>query len=185
VYYILKSHYPVDRNDGYYFIEDGLDFEGVHSWASGEEFTLGSPNPIEINLTSIAGYNGRPPQMHDAYMLLMDLRLTAALKNRNCSNLRFYSAILIDAVNKRQFLYEAVNIIGLEQIVELSASSGENLDGQARYDTHFDSLILKKTDELLPDIFRLAESSGTIIVSQKLKEAIEAIALEDIYFIEC
>src|SRR5262245_57729555 len=111
MYYVLGCEYPVDDNGGHYFIEDGLEFDGIDSWAMGRVFAKPPPNPIVLNLIPVEGYQGVPPEMHDAFMLLMSNRMVNVLKRAGVDNLDTYPAILRDEVNTREFSYQAVNIL--------------------------------------------------------------------------
>jgi hypothetical protein len=175
MYFQLGYDYPMDEEDGHYMLEDGVDFEGVKSWALGRPFTSPQlPDPINLNLVAIGEFKGEPPEMFDEYMCLMSAKMIDVLKKSGVDNLETYPAKLVDSTNERAYDYFAVNIIGMVAAADLGKSDWENLDGEAKIDTAFTSLVVKpETARGLP-IFRLAESTGTILVHERIKSALEA-----------
>lgn len=182
MYYVLAHDYPVDENGGYYFIEDGLEFEGVGSWALGRPFSQPPPRPILVNLVPIEGFTGEPPEMKDGYMLLMSNRLVDTLKEAGVDNIDCYPAILRDEVNDREFNYQAVNILGLLQVADLGKSEWENHDGEAKLDTHFERLVVDEKEALGQYMFRMAEDTGSILVSDRIKQALEKAGVKGLLF---
>jgi hypothetical protein len=174
MYYRLGYTYPKDDDGGYYMVEDGVDFDGVSSWALGRRFEAALPDPIQISLVPVSGFTGDPPDMFDEYMCLMSTRMIETLIATGASNLDAYRAVLRDEENGRQFDYHAVNIIGLVAASDLAKSEWENLDGPARLDTHFHSLVIDETKARGELIFRLAEDSSAIIVHDRVRTALEA-----------
>lgn len=174
MYYRLGYEYPVDEDGGYYMIEDGVDFDGVHSWALGQPFTATLPNPIELDLVPVSGFKGEPPDMFDGYMCLMSQLMIDAIVATGADNIDTYPAKLTDHKNGRQFDYRAVNIIGLIAAADLPKSQWENLDGEPRLDTHFTELVVDPAKTRGLGIFRMAEDTVSIIVHERLKAALQA-----------
>jgi hypothetical protein len=174
MYFKLGYDYPMDDDGGYYLPKDGLDFEGIESWALGRPFDKPPPDPIRIELVPIADFTGEPAPMFDRYMCLMREELVGALRRSGVDNIDTYPAILSDSVHDRQFRYLAVNILGLIAAADLGKSQWSNFDGAARLDTHFESLAVDPDKARGQLLFRLAEDTGTIVVHAKVKQAVES-----------
>jgi len=182
MYYVLNYIYPRDEDDRTYMIEDGIDFEGVRSWALGEPFTSPLPNPITLELVPIDDFQGNPPEMFDGYICLMSTRMVKVIQTAGADNLDVYPAILEDKVNNRHFDYQAVNIVGLMAVADLQKSIWENLDGEAKFDTHFSETVIDASKARGQLIFRMAESTDTIIIHERVKEALETAGFETLRF---
>lgn len=182
MYFKLRYEYPMDEEGGYYVPSDGVDFDGIESWALGRPFTQPPPDPIRIDLVPVEGFTGEPASMFDRYMCLMNEPMVTALRGCGVDNLDSYPALLVDAVNAREFHYFAVNIIGLVAAADLGPSQWSNFDGAARIDTHFDSLALDPAKARGQLMFRLAEDTGTIIVHAKVKQALESAGIPMLTF---
>jgi hypothetical protein len=174
MYYRLAYSYPIDEDGGYYMVEDGVDFDGVRSWALGRRFDAGLPNPITLELVPVGGFTGEPPDMFDGYMCLMSTAMVRAITAIGVDNLDAYPAVLQDRQHDRQFDYCAVNIIGLVGAADLARSDWKNLDGPPVLDTHFDTLAVDEARARGHLVFRLAEDSSAIIVHEKVKAALDA-----------
>ncbi len=172
MYFTLDHDYPMDDDDGYYMAEDGIDFDGVDSWALGRRFTRPPPDPIQIALVPVKDFTGEPSPMFDGYMCLMNEAMVTALRGCGVDNLDVYRAVLTDHVNAREFRYFAVNILELVAAADLRKSQFSSFDGDVRLDTHFDSLVLDPAKAGARLMFRLAEDTGTIVVHEKVKQAL-------------
>ncbi len=184
MYFQLGYDYPKDEQDGHYMIEDGIDFDGVKSWALGKPFNAQLPNPISVTLAPIGGFSGKPPEMFDEYMCLMSAKMIDVLKKSGVDNIEVFPAKLVDGPNSRTFDYFAVNIIGMVAAADLGKSEWENLDGEPKIDTAFTTLVVNPDKARGLPIFRLAESTGTILVHERIKSALEASGLETLRFSE-
>jgi len=184
MYFKLRYDIPTDEEGGYYMPEDGLDFEGVESWALGRVFTKAPPDPIWIGLLPVADFTGEPSAMFDRYMCLMNEPMVEALRRGGVDNIDTYPAILHDSVNGRQFRYLAVNILGLVAAADLSKSRWRNFDGAARLDTHFETLVVDPDSARGQLMFRLAEDTGTIIVHANIKQALESAGIPGLKFVQ-
>ncbi len=182
MYFKLDHDYPMDDNGGYYMPEDGIDFDGVESWALGRPFERPPPDPIRIELVPVSGFSGEPAPMFDGYMCLMSEPMVAALRQCGVDNIDTYPALLVDSVNDRQFRYLAVNILGLVAAADLTQSEWSNFDGAPRLDTHFDTLVVDPAKARGHLIFRLAEDTGSIIVHAKVKQALETAGIPMLLF---
>ncbi len=183
MYFKLRSDYPMDDDGGYYMPEDGIDFDGVASWALGRRFTRPPPDPIRIALVPIQGFTGEPPPMFDRYMCLMNEDMVTALRGCGVDNLDVYRAVLVDDVNAREFRYFAVNILELVAAADLGKSRWSSFDGDARLDTHFESLALDPAKAGGRLMFRLAEDTAAIVVHEKVKQALETAGIPNLRFL--
>lgn len=182
MYYRLGYTYPTDEDGGYYMIEDGVDFDGVRSWALGQPFTANLPNPIPLELVPVNDFQGEPPDMFDGYMCVMSAPMVEALLATGADNVDAYPTQLTDNANGRQFDYRAVNLIGLIAAADLAKSEWENLDGEPKLDTHFADLAIDAGKARGQLIFRLAEDTGSIIIHERVKAALEARGLKTLTY---
>lgn len=183
MFYRLGYEYPIDADGGHYTIEDGVDFEGVRSWSLGCRFTHAVlPSPIELDLVPVGGFSGSPPDMLDGNMCLMSEVMASTLFTAGVDNLDCYPATLFDRVNQRRFDYHAVNILGLVKAADLDRSDWSSFDADARMDTHFAQLRVDPGKASALAIFRLAEDTGTIVVVERVKQALEARGLGTLTF---
>jgi hypothetical protein len=182
MYFKLGYDYPMDDDGGYYMPRDGLDFEGIESWALGRAFAKAPPDPIRIDLVPVQDFTGAPAAMFDRYMCLMSEPMVDVLRRAGVDNIDTYPAILQDSANEREFRYFAVNILGLVAAADLSKSQWTNFDGAPRLDTHFETLAVDPAKARGHLMFRLAEDTGTIIVHAKIKQALESAGIPGLRF---
>lgn len=183
MYFRLRCEYPKDDDGGYYMAKDGIDFEGVKSWALGAKFSQPPPDPIRVELIPVEGYTGEPASMFDEYMCLMRKEMVAALLGCGVDNLDVYSAVLFDANRPAKFEYFAVNIIGLVAAADLRKSEWTNYDGEPRIDTQFDTLVIDRDKARGLMMFRLAEDTAVIVVHERVKRALEAATIPLLRFL--
>jgi hypothetical protein len=178
IYYKFDSTFPMTDDDTYFDIDDGLDFEGIKSWALGAYFTAIPPNPIMVSITRIGESkdpNLIPIPFNDANMCLASPEVVNALKSVGVDNIQIFPAILKDSDTNKEYFYFALNIIGVQKVSDLSASEWTNFDDEARMDTIFESLLIDEKKVVDANIFRLHEDMGTIIISEALKRSLEKI----------
>jgi hypothetical protein len=176
MYFQLRYNYPMTADNTYYFIDDGIDFEGIDSWALGKLITQTPPNPIIVSITKIGDSDDPdliPAPFIDAYMCLATPEIVSALQSAGVDNIQIFPAILKDTETNKEYKYYAVNIIGILKAADLDASEWVNFDGEAKMDTIFESLVIDKTKTRESYIFRLYEDTGTIIIHEKVKLALE------------
>lgn len=162
----------------YYDIDDGIQFDGVKSWALGRPFEKSPPNPIIVHIEKIGASLDPgviPSPFHDAYMCLATPEIVSAMRSRGVNNIDAYPALLRDTATGAEFEYFAVNIIGIMKVADLDESEWTNLDGDAKMDTIFEKLVVKEDEIRGIDIFRLYEDTGTILISERVKRALEHI----------
>lgn len=176
-FFILDYEYPEGEDGQHYMVDDGMDFDGVDSWALGRPFDQAPPNPIVITMSqSDPEWNGpRPPPMIDEYMCLMSEQIVDALKSIPVGNIDIYPAVLKDEEAGLEWRYYGVNIIGLVQSADLEKSKWLNLDGPARHDTVFTKTVVDPAKTMGLDMFRLAEDTGTIVISERVQRVLVGI----------
>ncbi|MCU0672641.1 MAG: hypothetical protein MUE69_07595 [Myxococcota bacterium] len=173
-YFTLHSETPVDDAGGYYDVDDGIDFEGVRSWALGEPITARLPHPLRIPIYAIEDFRGEPSDLLDGYLCLMSVRLVEALLAAGVDNLQTFDALLVDENNGRTFTYRAVNVLGLVESADLHASTGSQIDDSPLEDTVFSGLVVDTKRAAERRMFRLAESTGDLVIHAVVKEHLEA-----------
>lgn len=176
MYYKLDSDFPMTDDNTYFHISDGIEIDGIASWARGEPLIATPPNPIVITIEKIGDSDDlslRPIAFNDANLCVAIPEIVDALIACGINNIQTYPAILRDVTTQKEYPYCAINIIGLIKAADLSKSDWINLDGEARMDTVFLDLVLD-TDKIRSyDLFRLYEDTGTIIISEKVKKSLE------------
>jgi len=178
MYYKLDSTFPRSGEDeAYYHFKDGLQFPGVKSWASGQPFQSVLPNPIVVPIAQIGPSDEPviPCPFNDGNMCLTTPEIVTAMRSRGVDNIDVYPALLRDTATGAEFEYFALNIIGIMKVADLDESEWTNLDGEAKMDTIFEKLVVKEDEIRGIDIFRLYEDTGTILISERVKRALEHI----------
>lgn len=183
MYYVLYCETPMDEEDGYLDIEDGLEIEGVDCWDIGRRFDVDIPNPLQVDLVPVEGYTGEPAEMHDGNILLMSNRLVAALKEAGVDNLDCYPATLKNVETGKTFSYQAVNIIGVMAAADLEKSQWQSYDGEPLFDVNFEGLEINEQAAQGALLFRLAESTDTILIHEKVRDHIIARGIATLKFI--
>lgn len=173
MYYVLdNSHEPRRRIDDEPYIPDV-------SWWRGAIITQPIPTPLEFELkryipespdqspTIPAHFKSDPPLFRDD--------LVQALKNFGATNFDAYDAAIKDPSNGETYTnYKALNIIGLVAAADMQKSDAIVHDNIPLIDVDFDKLIIDETKTHGLLMFRLAESSNTILIHEKLKDFLEA-----------
>lgn len=173
MYYRLMSDYPMSEDNVYYDVNDGIDFDGVRSWALGQRFDKSPPNPIVVPITLTGPWDDpQPPPMVDGYMCLMNPQMIEALRSSGVDNIDIYPAVMRDTDTGKEFPYFGVNILGLFKVADLNRSEWVNLDGEAKLDTIFTDLVIDDSQTYGFHLFRLYESTGTILISERIKAAL-------------
>jgi hypothetical protein len=168
----------------YYRIDGKLDFEDQGfemvaldetpdtdvPWTMGIRYPGAVAEPIECYLDPRSG-----PVMPD---LIIDLplfsqRFIDTLKAAGIRNLDLYDAEVIDRERGKTYRnYKAVNIIGRLSCADLEKS--EYLPGYKPPLMKFRNLVIDESRAMGQPLFRLAENTLFILVSEPVREAIEA-----------
>ncbi|MGH8622234.1 MAG: imm11 family protein [Burkholderiales bacterium] len=185
MHYALEYDYLQDDRGGYLEIHDGLEFEGLDSWSLGRLWPNAVvPKPIVVDLVPIEGYTGAPNDMYDENMCLMSDRMVAVLQSAGVDNLDLYPASLRNAETGESYPFQAVNIIGAVRAADLKQSVWHSHDGDALFDTEFDSLVVNENGVRDLLMFRMAENTGVILIAEKIKRVLEASKFPTLRFID-
>lgn len=180
-----------------YYVMEG---EGVHPiltiektprlpggpWYHGRKLKLTVPVPLEyalekdddepfFNLKMM--YDSEPvPIMHHS--------MVQALQAAGVNNLELFPARLTDPnTGKVHEDYQAFNVVGLVSAADLEESTlMDESAPPAMLDTDFDSLVIDEKKIMGFRLFRLAESCSAIVVSEKVKKAVEERGIPGIVF---
>ena len=184
-YYVLDCDIPMDENDGYFDIDDSaVEIEGIDSWSIGRRFTVPVPAPIIVDANPVEEYDGPPPEMNDANILIMSERLVKGLREAGVDNIDTYPALLRNTETGKTYPYQAVNIVGLIAAADLSKSEWENFDGSPRFDTTFERLVIDPDAAGGSLMFRLAENTFAIVVHARVRDHLIKSGIDTLTFVE-
>lgn len=141
------------------------------SWEVGERFETKIPTPVRCVLDPSKGTE-MPAVFFFSQIPLYSDRLLAALAGAGVDNLETYTAEVVDprtgTVRKD---YKATNIVGKLECVDLKASE---YDPSSEFPMiEFERIVLNEKKVRRANMFRLAENPMFIIVSEKVKSALE------------
>lgn len=128
-------------------------------------------------------YPGELMAMYEVPSLLMNDNLLKALKSAGVDNLQIFPAIIQDKAKKKEYKnYSVVNIVGVVSCVDPAKSKKGRVTDSDMIDAFFESLVIDEAKTKGALMFRLAESVGAIIVSEQVKEKIEAAGIPYMVF---
>lgn len=132
------------------------------------------PQPLVCNLDPKCGDTLRDVYLSD--LPLFSNRMIEVLENNGVSNLQLFEGGVRTPKGVEHLNYKAVNIVGLISCANMEAS--QYSAGSEPPLMNFQNLVIDESRIGGHDIFRLHESSLCILVSEKLKEAIEEAGLQ-------
>lgn len=183
MYYILDYEIPENEEGGYLDFQD-IEIDGIESWYVGKRFNIEVPNPIEIDIIPIGDYDGPPSEMYQGHMVLMSNKLVETLKELGIYNIDCYPAVLKNVKTGEKYSYQAVNIIGVIAAVDLQKSNWESYDGDPLFDVNFNGIVINHQASKNKLLFRLAESIGTIVVHETIRDNLISRGFNTLYFIK-
>jgi hypothetical protein len=142
-------------------------------WTMGVRYPKPVPQPIRIPLDKRSG-----PVMPDllAGLPIFSTRMVEVLQGAGVRNLDLYDVEVVDEVRGKTYThYKAVNIVGRVSCADLEKSEYE--PGYKPPLMEFGKLVLDESKTMGLPMFRLAESVQFILVSDAVKQAIEAAKL--------
>jgi len=172
-YYVLNgfgARYPTRWVDDWPFIEDG-------NFGIGQKIdpTVELPDPLEFPLKRLnpdaSDHGPDLPEYFDGTIPLFRDDLIAALEEAGVDNIDYYNAAVTDPDNGQTYTnYKAANIIGCVAAADMDKSEATVHANGPIIDVDFDKLVIDpgRTHGIL--IFRLAESTNTILVHERLKD---------------
>lgn len=149
MHYILDSEFPMLDDTTYYDIDDGIELEGIKSWASGIPFQVVPQEPIVVPITRIGESQHVeliPIPFNDANMCLANAEI-ASILSHHPESVALFRATLTDTDTQKEYPYFAINIINLVSKSQINV----------------------KNDEVSVHIARLMENKSTIVISAQLK----------------
>lgn len=190
MYYVLDylTNPSVDEDD------DDVPFLEIHeelvkvpgsvNWHMGTRFTDPMNAPIDVPVTPRFGYQGPPPDYFDGSISLMSRRLANVLRENGVDNLDLYQVSLVYRDTGKRDEHFAFNLIGVVSAVDLGKSNLESHDGDNLIDTSIRgfSVDLARTHDLA--MFRLAENVMTVLVHERIRDAIAAAGINTFVFVK-
>jgi hypothetical protein len=176
---MMRSDKPGRWIDSWPFIK-GL------KWKQGATITMQVPDPFPVTLKP---YNEHSPDhsrdlpsyLEGTGPLFRD-DLIEAMRSFGADNLQTFNVALQDPDNGQTYTnYKAVNVIGLISAADMAQSEATVHPGGPIIDVDFDSLVVDETKTKGALIFRLAESTNALLVSQRLRDFLKA-RFDDIDF---
>lgn len=153
-------------------------------WNTGEKFDEDPKSPIKAHIVS--DEKTTLPEMWLTPLPLMSIRLYDILSNSGVTNFQIFPAELTDRLTGQLITnrYFAFNLLGLISALDLKQAivvSREPITG-LKGDIDIDRMVVDSNRALGADLFRLAEESSVILVSQRLREIIEAAGIDTLTF---
>jgi hypothetical protein len=187
-YFVFRESPSVESEtadeDGYMEIEDWNATEGFEDWGRGRVAQQRPAGPVEIAAVPYGGYQGGPDEYMDSNVPLMSKRLKEAIEAAGADNLNFYPITLRNAETGETYEYFAFNLIGLIDVVDLGQSTMTSHDGDFIGDTAISDLAVEEEAARGLLMFRLKQKFSVILAHKKIKEAVEAVGIPSVKFIE-
>jgi hypothetical protein len=168
------------------WIDDWPYIKGL-KWKLGALITMDVPDPLVITLKP---YNEHAPD-HSPHLpcilegtgpLFRD-DLLEAMRSFGVDNLQTFNVALQDPDSGHTYTnYRAVNIIGLIAAADMAQSKATVHPGGPVIDVDFDSLVVDESRTRGALIFRLAESTNGVLVSQRLRDFLVGRNFDDLAF---
>ena len=178
MFYMLECFSPDEGDHAQYTWEDE---DEDQSWTTGRRFR--SPPTLPIRVTVEPGEEGIEPELTDVPLPLMSTRLADCLRGTGIANIDFYPVEVLESASGRTSTgLLAFNLIGLVAAADLEASGCDTPDGPL-ISVDFDGVVLQPEKIGGVEMFRLAESVNAIVVSERVRRAIEAAGIHTLSFV--
>ena len=186
MYYILESDSLLEPG-AYSAAYDGADPEWeITDFLMGRLFDATLKQPVEIRLYEYDKGDVGIPDYFDDPLPMMSQLMIDVLEGCGVDNIQLFPVIL---KNKERNLilenYKAVNIIGVIEAADMKNSDYIDMGGTGKVAVGFRNLVVDEEKAKGALMFRLAESLSTVLIHEKLKEAIEKCGLKYLRFIPC
>ncbi len=187
MYYVIND---LD-NPGIDEDEDDAPFLEIHEelitnprcgWHTGAALEDPPAKTILIEATPHFGYSGPPPDYYDDAISLMSPRLKKLLESSGVDNIHYYPAVISYRGTEEKYDWFAFNILGLISAVDFSQSKIKNNDGALLINSGINGFTVDKSKTHGVKLFRLAENVMTTLVSEELKNTIEAAGINTFGF---
>jgi hypothetical protein len=187
MYYILKCPIPITANgENLMDIKNHFDAGSVWSWTDGLPLDADEDPgelPINIDVDYFQNYQGAPREFYALGVSILSPRVKAVFDSLGIDNILYYPAVLHISPLGRKVDYFVFKIIGrvaaADATSQLESYQGRQAIGDAS--VHHLKIDATKTFNFL--IFRLAESTTTIVVHEKVKLACEAAGIDTLQFL--
>jgi hypothetical protein len=181
-YAMMRTTRPGRWIDDWPFIED-LD------WNSGAIITIDVPDPLPVTLKRYneqsADHSPHFPSFLDGTGPLFRDDLIDAMRSFGVDNLQTFNVALQDPDNGQTYTnYKAVNVLGLISAADMAQSEATVHPGGPIIDVDFDSLVIDESKTKGALIFRLAESTNALLVSERLRDFLLSRKFDDIDFFD-
>jgi len=189
IYYVLDhltNPLLPDPEEGPYLEihEEDIDILGAELWQTGNRFEENIATPITIEATPHRGYKGPPHDYFDSTFSFMSPSLLKVLKACGVDNVDTYPAIVTYRTSGEKHSVFAFNLLGLISAVVAENSNLVSSDGDFKMDTSIEGFEVDLSKARNVGMFRLAENCGTVLVHQRIKNAIEAAGIATFAFID-
>jgi hypothetical protein len=166
------------------------DVEGVDwtDWRIGERLAASPPSPLRFTLRRLnphaSDHGPHLPAFLNAACPLFKRDLIAELVRCGVDNLDTYDVVISDPDSATPNLdYRAVNIIGMIRAADMARSEAiVHPGGPALVDVGFDRLVIDPSRTGTSKLFRLAESTKTIVVHETVRDHLVARGFDDLAF---
>jgi hypothetical protein len=187
-YYILRTNASVEtatpEAPAYMELEHWVASEGFEDWGSGSVAQNRPAAPVEIRAVPYDGYNGLPDDFQDFTVPLMSKRLKQTLDSAGVDNISYLPVMARNTETGQTYDYFAFNLVGLVSAVDFKKSKIGSHDGKFVGDSQIYDLVIDESKCRNMLMFRLAEQFSTILVHQRVKEAIEKNGIKTVKFLK-
>jgi hypothetical protein len=174
MYYVMESR-AGDKDPariGVYPIIPSKTIREMVIWIAGRRFNREIPKPLEFEIDPAFGRD--MPDLFKPQIPLFSNRLLAALVSLGVDNLDTYDARIRDPRDGQVYNnYKAVNIVGLISCANMEKSDFDKSHPARQIAVPFNKLVIDEAKTGGSLLFRLGESAATILVHEKVKEALE------------
>lgn len=183
--YLTNPSVP-DPDDGPFLEihEEDVEVPGADAWQTGAKFQETVATPIPIEATPHHGYKGPPHDFFDGAIAFVSPRLLAVLQDNGVDNFDLYPAVISYRKTNQQHKVFAFNLLGFLSATEFDKSNLKSRDGDFKMDTSIDGFEIDPNRAMGQDLFRLAENCMTVVVSQRIKDAILAAGINTFGFVK-
>lgn len=187
-YYVLRNNgssiTATPESPAYMEIEDWVSNKGFEAWRAGTFAQNRPAGPVEMRAVPYEGYSGLPNDFQDFTVPLMSKRFKDVLESVGVDNINYLPVLIRNAETKQTYDYFAFNLIGLVSAVDFEKSKIGSHDGDFIGDSQIYDLVIDESKCRNMLMFRLAEKFSTILVHQRVKEAIEKNGIKTVKFLK-
>lgn len=188
MYYVMDYlSNPADPDDEGPFLEihqGRVRVPGVTSWHTGARFPQPVPTPILIEATPRHGFKGPPHDYFDGTISFMSTRMVNVIQAMGVDNIDLYPAMITYTNTGERHQVFAFNLLGLVSATDLGRSNLSSHDGDFKMDTSIRGFEVDPSRARALLMFRLAENCVTVLVQERIKNAVEAAGIRTFAFVE-